>query len=117
MLTIGLEQLHFHAFIGVYEEEKTSGNDFLVDLTLLLEEGDLPIAQLSQTVDYTKVYYLVAEEMKKKRDLLETVAQNCVNRIKNQFPQLSGIEFTIRKLHPPLPGKVGASKITLSKTF
>ncbi len=117
MLTIGLEQLRFHAAIGVYEEERISGNDFLVDVTLFLEEEDQPITELSQTIDYVKVYHLIASEMNKTQKLLETVVQNCATGIKREFPKVSGIEMTIRKIHPPLPGEAGASRITLLKNF
>lgn len=117
MLTISLEQLHFHAAIGLYPEEKILGNDFMIDLHIHLDEGNKPIDELSHTVDYVKAYALIENEMQQAHRLMETVAQNCLQTLKATWPQITGAEITIRKLHPPMKGEIGHSKITLSKKF
>lgn len=117
MLTISLEQLRFHAPIGLYPEEKVLGNDFLIDLHIHLKEGELPVRELSQTVDYVKAYELVKNEMQKPHQLLETIAENCLRTMKESWPQIVSAEICIRKLHPPMSDDIGCSKITLSKKF
>lgn len=117
MLTISLEQLQFHSFIGLYPEEKVLGSDFLLDIHVRINENDQPIDTLSETVDYAKVYELIKEEMSKSYQLLETVAQKCLLSVKETWPQIAEAEIILRKMNPPLPGEVGCSKITLSKKF
>ncbi len=117
MLTISLEEIRFHAAIGLYAEEKLLGNDFLIDVHIHVEEESEQIETLSETVDYTKVYELVSREMQQEHQLLETVAQNCIRAMKKTWPGITGAEIVIRKLHPPMQGEVGCSKVTLSKKF
>ena len=117
MLTISLEQLRFYANIGLYPEERILGNDILMDVHIRFEEGNGLIDDLSQTVDYAKVYHLIKNEMDKEHKLLETIAQNCIQLIKKTWPQIREVEIIIRKLHPLLSGEAGSSKVTLLQKF
>ncbi len=117
MFTISLEEIRFHAAIGLYAEEKALGNDFLIDVHIQLNEESDQLEKLSETVDYTKVYELLNKEMQQEHQLMETVAQNCIRAMKKTWPRITGAEIVIRKLHPPLSGEIGCSKVTLSKKF
>ncbi|TAM97210.1 MAG: dihydroneopterin aldolase [Chitinophagaceae bacterium] len=116
MLTISLEDMKFHSGHGIYPEEKVIGNDFIVDISVSIEDK-VPVDHLSQTVDYEKVYDTLSEEMGKVTPMLETLAYSCISKIKEDFPQSKTIKIKISKLHPPMPGEVGKSTITLDKTF
>ena len=46
--------------------------------------------------------------------LLENVAGRILNEIKHSFPEVGAAQVRIDKLNPPLGGKVGASRVTMS---
>lgn len=116
MLTISLEEMKFHAGHGIYPEEKIIGNDFIVDVSIGIEDKEA-VADLSQTIDYVKVYEIINKEMSKPTPVLESLAYSCVACIKRDFPQSKAIKIKISKLHPPMGGEIGKSSITLDKTF
>jgi len=112
MIKIHLEQLHFFGHHGLYEEERILGNDFLVDVTIQYLPNQKIIQSINETVDYTAVYKLLAERMKHPTDLLETIATGFCHQIMEKFPSVQIIEFSIKKLHPPIQkfvGNVGVS--------
>lgn len=116
MLTISLEEMKFHSGHGIYPEEKIIGNDFIVDVSIGIE-GKEAVADLSQTIDYVKVYEIISKEMSRPASMLETLAYSCVASIKQDFPQSKTIRIKISKLHPPMGGEIGKSSIKLDKTF
>lgn len=116
MLTISLEGMKFYTSTGIYPEEKILGNELVADVHISIEEKE-PITALSQTIDYEKVYHIIKQEMKQANPMLETLVQHCIEQIRGSFPQVIMIEMILRKLHPPLPGEIGCSKITLKKHF
>jgi len=111
---ITLERMKFHAYHGVYEEEKINGNDFTVTVSF-----DLDVVQaassdrLAHTLDYARVYEVIAKEMNIRSELLEHVASRILRAIKKNFPQAWNIELSIRKLNPPMMGHVDAVNLTL----
>ncbi|HLR38736.1 MAG TPA: dihydroneopterin aldolase [Chitinophagaceae bacterium] len=118
MFTISLEQLRFHSPIGFYPEERSLGNDFLIDVHIKLEEGNREITDLSDTIDYVQLYQIIKKEMSHESALIETVAQKCISSIQKEWPnKIKGMELIIQKLHPQISGDVGSSKITFSKNF
>ncbi len=116
MLTISLEGMHFRGFIGVYPEEKTLGNELLVDVFLSFEEGE-NITDLRYSIDYETVYAIVKKEISFPRDLLEELAQSLLGELKKKFPFVEKIKISVKKLHPPLMGETARSCITLYKEF
>lgn len=116
MLTISLEEMKFYSGHGVYPEEKIIGNTFIVDVSVSVEDKG-PIKDISQTIDYETVYDIIRTEMNMISGILESLAYSCVEKIKQHFPQAKIISIKISKLHPPMIGEIGRSKITLSKTY
>lgn len=115
MLKVGLYGAEFFARHGFYEQEQITGNRFVVDVEVEYHNpNDLTADELSNTVNYEQLYELVAQEMQATKKLLETVAQGIVNRIKQQFPFVGKLTVSIKKLNPPLKGKVACSGITIS---
>lgn len=113
---ISLEGLKFHAFHGVHPQERLVGSIFMVDVHLFLQ----PIADgfkddLSRTIDYEKVYKLVAEEMDHPKHLIETLAENIIASIFAHEPLAERAHIIISKMHPPVGGECLKSKIELKK--
>ncbi len=112
---IGLEDVRIHAPHGFFEEEHRMGNEFSIDveveatITEAAENDDL-----GGTVNYATIYYLLQAEMKKPTQLLEALAYRMGNRILNQFDSVLSVTLRLRKLNPPLGGKVGAAVVEVS---
>lgn len=115
MINIALQGAEFFAYHGFYPEEQKIGCRFLVDVNVgFVPPGDLLEDNLSKTVDYERVYIITCEEMKQPRKLIETVGQAIIDRIKKKYPFVESIEVTIKKLTPPLSGKVAHSAVIIN---
>ncbi|SDP92935.1 dihydroneopterin aldolase [Mucilaginibacter sp. OK268] len=114
MINIALQGAEFFAYHGFYPEEQKIGCRFLVDIAVGFE----PVADLKDglhnTVDYEKVYAMACEEMKIPSKLIETVGQAITNRIQSKYPFVKTIQVTIKKLNPPLTGRVAQSSVTIN---
>ncbi|SEP74670.1 dihydroneopterin aldolase [Neolewinella agarilytica] len=111
---IGLEDVRFHAPHGFYEEEHRMGNEFSIDVEVEASiTGAAENDDLGGTVNYATIYYLLQAEMKKPTQLLEALAYRMGNRIMNQFDTVSSVKLRLRKLNPPLGGKVGAAVVEI----
>ena len=112
---IGLTDVRFHAPHGFYKEEQRMGNEFSIDVEV---EADVALAastdDLSGTVSYATIHYLLQAEMKKPTQLLEALAYRIANRILQQFDSVVAVKLRLRKLHPPLGGRVGAAFVEIS---
>jgi dihydroneopterin aldolase len=115
MIKIILQGAEFFAYHGFYPEEQKIGCRFLVDIEVGFEpQADLNDDKLSNTVDYEKVYIMICEEMKKPSKLIETVGHAITNRIKSKYPFVKTIQVAIKKLNPPLTGKVAHSGVIIN---
>lgn len=98
-----LEHLRFHAYHGVFQQERMVGNDYDVNLRL-----GYPLATAMQsdrvedTLNYATVFQLVKEEMEKPSSLLENVAQRIVMVLTKTFCQIGSIDLKITKINPPM---------------
>ncbi|MBB4079499.1 dihydroneopterin aldolase [Lewinella aquimaris] len=112
---IGLEDVRFHAPHGFFEEEHLMGNEFSVDVEV---EANVAVAaeedDLGGTVNYATIYYLLQAEMKKPTQLLEALAYRMGSRIMNQFDEVVSVRLRLRKLSPPLGGRVGAAFVEVN---
>ncbi len=107
---IGLEDVRFHAPHGFFEEEHLMGNEFSIDVEVEAEVGMAAEEDdLGGTVNYATIYYLLQAEMKKPTQLLEALAFRMGSRILHQFDSVTAVRLKLRKLNPPLGGRVGAA--------
>jgi dihydroneopterin aldolase len=106
--------MEFHAYHGVYEEERSIGNRFCVDVKF---EANLIKAAatdaIEDTINYEIIYEIVASEMSITSKLLENVTERIFAKIKSEFPHISALSVKITKNNPPLKGKV--QKVSVEK--
>lgn len=111
---ISLDGLRFHAFHGVFPQESKVGNEFIVDLSVRIpfseKTGD---DSLDSTISYADLYFIVADEMKKPRKLMETVAASIRARIADCYPQVLSGSIRICKTNPPIPNMCGSASVRL----
>ena len=116
MITVALHGAEFFAHHGLYPEEQILGSKFIVDVEVTFPtKGNFKEDNIGNTVDYEKLHEIVAAKMKQTKKLIETVAQNILDDTKKRFPAAKTVRLSIKKLNPPLKGKVAYSCITLSE--
>ena len=111
---IKLKDLRFHSPIGVFEEEKLKGNDFIVNLSVIVPlEVNSVEDDIVNTVSYADLYRIIEEEMKIVRNLLESVVAKIAERLKSEFPAIKEGRVEVEKLNPPIPGMTGSASVSL----
>lgn len=96
----GLECFGYH---GVFEEEKKTGQPFIVDVTCWLDTAGIE-DDLSRTVNYAELADVAAGIVEgPSRDLIETVAAEVAETAMERFEILHAIEVTIHKPKAPIP--------------
>lgn len=116
--TIALEGMRFFAHHGYYEEERTLGGEYLLDVYVDVSEPEgAQTDELAQTVNYETIYLICQREMKRPSKLLERVVDRISDRLRFQFQQLLGLRIRLQKLHPPLDGPVACSLVERSQDF
>jgi len=114
MVEINLNDAEFFAYHGFYPEEQLLGSRFLVDISVsFMPAGDLKKDEIANTVNYEQLYNIAGDEMKHTRKLIETVGQSILESIKHHFPFVKSIRVCIKKMDPPLKGKVGHSNVVI----
>jgi len=110
---IRLEDMQFHAYHGVYDEEKQKGNTFLVTVTLDMPETNAVRTDcLDDTVNYQRVYQIVAHEMACPSQLLEHVAGRIRGALQTEWP-VATAHVLIKKKNPPVGGQVAWATVEL----
>ena len=118
MAWITLEGMRFHAFHGVYDEERRIGGEYIVDVSVNTAIGRAASTDsLEHTINYETIFQICQLEMDQPRQLIESVLQGIVERMKHQFATMQGLRVRIRKLHPPLGGRVDAAVVEEQADF
>lgn len=134
MAIIALEGMRFYAYHGFYEEEQILGNDFILDAYVNASTGlaaavdDLYIdpgimkgkeprtgSEKPTTVNYETIFLICQSEMRKPSKLLEAVVERIASRIARHFNNVEGVAVRLKKLNPPLGGRVGSAWVMASK--
>ncbi|MEJ2593565.1 MAG: dihydroneopterin aldolase [bacterium] len=107
MSVISIEGMEFFAYHGCFREEAIIGTKFRMDLFLRTDTRKAENSdELRDTVNYQQVYEYVKEEMQTRSKLLEHVGRRILIRLKKEFPEINHATIKIRKLNPPLGGKM-----------
>lgn len=119
MTWIVLEGMRFYAYHGVYEAEKIVGCEYVVDVFVrpFLDKKKIKDDDLKNTVNYETVFQICRLEMNEPRQLLETVGHGIVARLKHQFAQMESLRVRLRKLHPPLGGRLDSAYVEITLDF
>ncbi len=111
--TTSLTGLEFYAYHGLYVEERVIGATFRVDIKVE-QEIDKPIQKLDEAANYEVLFAIAKEEMAHTQELIETVAQNMLQRIKILYTHAQRIEVTVHKPNPAGLFKSGEASVTFS---
>lgn len=108
--------MRFFAHHGVLAEERTQGQQFLVDVEL---EADLRPAgrrdDLSLTADYRRAYEVVKSVMQgEPRNLIETLAETIAAQLL-ALDRVSGVTVRVRKPEVKLAGPLEWSGVEIHR--
>lgn len=111
---IGLENMEFYAYHGVYEEERLIGGKYMVDVSVYTDAGKAELEDdLDGTVNYEKIYAATQRNMQQPVKLIEHLARKIIDDIRLFVDKEDIIRIKIRKLHPPLGAQVVASVVEI----
>lgn len=115
MAKLILENMEFYAYHGHYAEEQTIGGRYRVDVEI---ETDITRAgesdNLTDAVDYSRVYGIVKQEMGIVSHLMEHLVSRIGKAIKNQLDLGGPVTVTVSKLNPPVGGKMDRFTVSLT---
>jgi len=111
--TVAIKGAEFHAYHGYYEEERKTGNTFIIDAEVELKSFDSTDDNIGDTVNYEKIFKICQEEMDDTQKLLETVVLNIINKFKDRFTNVTGGKVKMEKLGPQLGGKVAKAVVEM----
>jgi len=103
MLTLALQRLEFDGRHGATAVERRSTRKFEVDIELdvdagVAEQSDL----LADTVDYSRVAdVIVSVGTGEPHHLLESLARQMLDAVRELFPRVRRMQIELRKLNPP----------------
>jgi 7,8-dihydroneopterin aldolase/epimerase/oxygenase len=103
---IELRGLTVHGRHGVYEHERVSGQDFVVDITVWIDLADAAASdELADTYDYDALARLAAAVVAgPPRDLIETVGGEIADRVMDDG-RVHAVEVVVHKPQAPIQQK------------
>ena len=111
---IGIKAFGYH---GVLKDERTHGQDFLVDAILYLDlktasQGD----DLAATVNYADAVDVIVEEVRGEPvDLIERLAERIAKRLKGDFSLINQVTVTVHKPHAPVDAEFKDISVTITR--
>ena len=101
---LSLNGLKFNSKIGVYDFEKLNGNEFIINISLNIDNNNF---------DDESVYGTIELVMNKSFNLIETAAYEISKNIYVEFDQISSCTIEIIKLKPKIKGEINNSTFLL----
>jgi len=104
----------FYGHHGVMEEEHRVGGRYEVDVSVELDFEDAALHDdLDRTVDYEKVYDYVRTLVTENHFyLIEKLAYRIAHEVLTTYPDVEGVEVTVRKPNPPVGGPCDRAEAT-----
>jgi dihydroneopterin aldolase len=112
-----LKNMTFHAFHGVWDEEREIGQRFEVDVELQVDaEAAAETDKLKDTVDLAVVFEVVEGVVVHDRyKLLETMGEKIAQRILKDFG-VDEVRVRVRKPHAPIRGTQDGMEVELVRS-
>ena len=106
--TILVEALELHAFHGWHPHEGAFGQQFSVDLEMVVDIGAVADSdELRDALDYGAVIAATrALFVEKRHKMLEAAAVALGRGLLAQFARIQSIKVRVKKLAPPVPEKL-----------
>lgn len=114
--TLSLEGMEFFGHHGVLPHEKEVGGRYGVDIWINMTDCEgATTDSLYGTLDYGKVYAVVASEMAIPSRLIEHAAWRISNQVSALHPAIASVKVCLKKYAPPIGGNCTLASITIEK--
>ena len=119
MFKINIKDLKLFGYHGVKQEEKTSGQNFLFNISVDIakdsfEKDGSYQDNILDTVNYSEIITLVKEINSKNRfNLLETFSEVLAEKIISYSPLILKVKVRIEKISPPIKESIGSVGVEL----
>ncbi len=115
--TLRLRNMTFHAFHGVWDEEREIGQRFEVDVELKVDAQAASLTdKLKDTIDLAAVFEKVQHVIVEGRyRLLETMGEKVAQKILQDF-DVSEVRVRVRKPHAPIRGTQDGMEVELTRS-
>jgi dihydroneopterin aldolase len=117
MLTIQLHNLIFFARHGIHKEEQLTANSFAVNLDVMYHEKKKNFDNIADTIDYVKLYEIVKKHMHAATPFMEKICKKIISKIKDEYPFISEVNISIRKLQVPVENFQGEVGVSMNRKF
>jgi dihydroneopterin aldolase len=116
MATLKMVKMKFYGHHGVTEEEREKGGEYEVDCEIETDiSGCAAGDDIQDAVDYSAVYAIIREHVENRRyNLMETLAEKLKSEIMEKIG-VKKIKLRVRKLKPPVGGKMAYFEVEVSE--
>lgn len=119
MFKIKIKDLKLFGYHGVKQEEKTSGQNFLFNISIDIakdsfEKDGLYQDNILNTINYSEIITLIKEINSNNRfNLLETFSEVLAEKIISYSPLILKVKVRIEKISPPIKESIGSVGVEL----
>ncbi|MFB6098811.1 MAG: dihydroneopterin aldolase [Salinibacter sp.] len=112
--TVRLVNAVFYGHHGVMQEEHRVGGRYEVDVSVGIDFEDAALHDdLTRTVNYEKIYEFVRTLVTENNFyLIEKLAYRIAQKVLDTYPDVEGVEVTVRKPNPPVGGPCDRAEAT-----
>lgn len=114
---IVLTGIHGFGYHGLFEHERKNGQDFFVDLVLLVDLNQAANSDLiDDTVNYGSIVDLVLEEITNNPvNLIETLASRIARRVLGEHSKVNSVTVTVHKPQAPVSAKLQDISVSVTR--
>lgn len=114
-----LKDLELFGYHGVFPEEATLGQKFLLTLEI---ETDLHLAGKNDNLDYSISYAQLCDHIedifrRNRRKLIEAVAEDILSELFTAYPAIEGIKLLLKKPNAPIPQRLAYPAVELHRRY
>ncbi len=106
-MSILMRKLRFYSKIGVFDQERTVGNEFEVEVEIRYPAKHFERENLDSSINYADAYDIVSEVMKLEWKLVESAAEAITSAISERWQFVESVRAGVVKLAPPVQGIIG----------
>ena len=116
---LSIHNLSLPAYIGHSSQERATPQE--ISLSIKMEFPLTPSAEITDSLEDTLCYEEVCKRLRefiksKQFQLIEKMAKECFDFLKNRYPSMR-IQLTLHKKNPPIEGLKGGVKYTCGDAF
>lgn len=111
---IELRGLQFHARHGVVAQERITGGEFVVDVSVICDVATAVHSDnVEDTLNYAEMYEIINRVILTPSNLLEHLAGRIGEGLMDAFPQVEEATVTVMKKNPPIGAQLEGASVTL----